>query len=69
MTIGVGLLVVLLAAQVAAKLIATYQWAPWCWCGHGREVHKHDHHGTYCGPCGPAGCPRFRVMIIRRITA
>ena len=31
-----------------------------CRCGHGRDVHRHHHHGTYCGHCGHQACPRWR---------
>ncbi len=29
-------------------------------CGHRAEVHEHDHHGTYCGICGPDVCPSYK---------
>jgi hypothetical protein len=40
--------------------------APWCWCGHEREYHRHYRNGTDCGTCGRAVCPRFRGPLVRR---
>ncbi len=28
-------------------------------CGCVAEFHRHDHHGTYCGRCGPLFCPSY----------
>lgn len=32
-----------------------------CRCSHPARAHEHWGPGrTYCGPCGPDGCPRYR---------
>lgn len=61
--IGWLALAVLIAGEIAASLVATFQRSPWCWCGHPREMHQHDRPGTDCPKCL---CDQFSGPIIRR---
>jgi hypothetical protein len=63
MTIGIALVLVVITGELAAKACAAYRRAPWCWCAHDAELHRHHRPGTDCAKCD---CPRFRPPIIRR---
>lgn len=54
-----------IALALASLCAWFYQPAPWCFCGHDDETHRHDRSGTDCSQCT---CPRFSAPLIRRIT-
>lgn len=63
MTIGIALVLVVVSGELIAKVCATYRRAPWCWCSHDAELHRHARAGTDCAVCP---CPKLRAPVILR---